>query len=256
VAGLALGYTLTVIVGIIALAGGSSLSHPTPAITITGNVVFDLAFVGVALYFTRLHGRPRAADFGFRRVSPSRAIPAFLLAGGAYYAFSFAYASLFSLKGSEKLPKDLGVDKSTAAAVAATVFVCVIAPIAEEFFFRGFLFGVLRRWRISVAGHQIGVWVAAAVTGILFGLAHTGSAAPQFLIPLAVLGFILCLVRWQTGSLYPCMALHSVNNALAMGINQFHWTVGGILALMAGSLLVIGAVTGPFAAPLRVPAQA
>lgn len=136
------------------------------------------------------------------------------------------------------------------------MFVCVIAPIAEEFFFRGFLFGVLRRWRISVAGHQIGVWVAAAVTGILFGLAHTGSAAPQFLIPLAVLGFILCLVRWQTGSLYPCMALHSVNNALAMGINQFHWTVGGILALMAGSLLVIGAVTGPFAAPLRVPAQA
>jgi membrane protease YdiL (CAAX protease family) len=257
VAGLALGYTLVAIVAIVANGSGASLSHPPPAVTITGNVLFDLAFVAAGLYFTRLQGdRPRAADFGFRRISLRLGVSAFLVAGVAYYALSFAYAAIFNLKGSEKLPKDLGVDKSTVAAVAATVFVCVIAPIAEEFFFRGFLFGVLRRWRVVVAGREIGVWLAAAITAILFGLAHTGSAAPQYLVPLAVLGFILALVRWRTGSLYPCMALHSVNNALAMGINQFRWTVGGVLALIAGSLLVIGAITGPLAAPLRVPARA
>jgi hypothetical protein len=43
------------------------------------------------------------------------------------------------------------------------------------------------------------------------------------------------------------MALHSVNNSLALGINQLHWSGGDIVALMAGSLLVISAVTGPLA---------
>jgi hypothetical protein len=46
------------------------------------------------------------------------------------------------------------------------------------------------------------------------------------------------------------MALHSVNNALAMGVNQFHWNVGLILALMLGAGAVIAAVTGPLS---RVP---
>jgi membrane protease YdiL (CAAX protease family) len=128
------------------------------------------------------------------------------------------------------------------------LFVCVIAPIAEEFFFRGFLFGVLRRMRVRFAGRELGTWVAAVITGIVFGLAHTGSASSQYLLPLGFLGFVLCLVRWKTGSLYPCMALHSINNSLALGLNQLGWTgafeLGG---LIIGSLLVIAALTGPLA---------
>ena len=140
---------------------------------------------------------------------------------------------------------------STAALVGATVFVCVVAPIAEEFFFRGFIFGALRRMRIVVAGREIGTWVAAVLTGILFGLAHTGSASSQYLIPLGFLGFVLCLVRWKTGSLYPCMALHSANNCVALGVNQEHWRAGEIVALAVGSLFVIGLLTGPLSRPAR-----
>jgi membrane protease YdiL (CAAX protease family) len=123
--------------------------------------------------------------------------------------------------------------------------VCVIAPICEEFFFRGFIFGGLRRMRITIAGREVGTWVAAILTGILFGLAHTGSASSQYLIPLGFLGFVLCLVRWRTRSLYPCMALHSVNNSLALGVNQLHWSGLEILGLIAGALAVITTVTGP-----------
>jgi membrane protease YdiL (CAAX protease family) len=159
------------------------------------------------------------------------------------------YASLLNLHGNEKLPKELGLSKSTAALVGAAVFVCVVAPIAEEFFFRGFIFGGLRRMRIVVGGRDIGTWVAAVITAILFGLAHTGSASARYLIPLGFLGFALCVVRWKTRSLYPCMALHSVNNSLALGISQLHWPGGEILALVVGGLLVIGALTGPLATP-------
>jgi membrane protease YdiL (CAAX protease family) len=76
---------------------------------------------------------------------------------------------------------------------------------------------------------------------------HTGSASPQYLVPLGFFGFVLCLVRWRTGSLYPCMALHSVNNSLALGITQLHWSAGEVLGLAAGAVAVIGALTLPLA---------
>jgi uncharacterized protein len=253
-AGFALGIVVSIIVGVGAKAGGSSLSHPSPAVSLIGDVLFDAAFVTAALYFARLGARPRPSDFGFRPVRWQAAVLGVLAAGIGYYLITAIYASLLHFHGNEKLPKELGVSKSTAALIAATIFVCVVAPIAEEFFFRGFIFGALRRMQIEIAGRQLGTWVAAIITGILFGLAHTGSASSRYLIPLGFLGFVLCLLRWRTRSLYPCMALHSINNALALGVSQLHWNAGEIVALIAGSLLVIAALTGPLAG--RTPAIA
>jgi hypothetical protein len=50
------------------------------------------------------------------------------------------------------------------------------------------------------------------------------------------------------------MALHSINNSLALGISQLHWDSAEILALMFGSLLVIFGLTGPLG--WRAPAVA
>lgn len=254
VSGFALGIVVSIIVGVVAQAGGSSLSNPSPAVSLIGDVLFDAAFVMVALYFARVTARIRPSDFGFRTVRWRTAVGGVLAAGIGYYVVTAIYASLLGLHGNEKLPKELGVSSSTVALVGATIFVCVVAPMAEEFFFRGFLFGALRHMHIEVAGRELGTWVAAIITGILFGLAHTGSASSHYLIPLGFLGFVLCLLRWRTRSLYPCMALHSINNSLALGVSQLHWNGGEILALMFGSLLVIFAVTGPLAA--RAPAPA
>ncbi len=247
------GIFATSIVAVVGHSAGSSLSHPTAAVSLTSDLVFDLAFVASALYFSALRGRPRASDFGFTRVSLKRAAGAVALAAFAYYVLTGIYAALFKLHANDKLPSELGAGKSTAALVAAGVFVCVVAPIAEEFFFRGFLFGVLRRsWKVRVAGRDLGTWLAAVVVGIVFGLAHLGSASAVYLVPLGFLGFVLCIVRWKTGSLYPCMALHSINNSLALGINQLHWNAAEILALILGSLLVIGAGTIPLARPVLI----
>ncbi len=245
--GFGLGIVVSVIVEIAAQAGGSSISHPTPAVSLIGDFLFDAAFVAAALYFASFRSSPRPADFGFRAVAWRVAIGGVLAAGISYYVLTAVYASALHLHGNEKLPKELGVGRSTAALVGATIFVCVVAPMAEEFFFRGFIFGALRRMRIVILGQEVGTWVAAVITGILFGLAHTGSASPRYLVPLGFLGFVLCLLRWRTRSLYPCMALHSINNSLALGISQLHWTAGEILALIFGSLCLIGGITGPLA---------
>lgn len=245
VLGFALGVFSSLVVAIIASAGGTPLGHPTPAVSIIGDIMFDLSFVAAAFYLASTQGRPRPADFGFRGTPVRFAVKAFLAAGFGYYALTAVYAAVFQLHGQDKLPSELGADTSTAAMIATGVFVCVIAPIAEEFFFRGFLFGGLRRWKLPPPAAR--PWVAAVITGILFGLAHTGSANAQYLVPLGFLGFVLCLVRWRTASLYPCMALHATNNALALGVNQLHWQVGGIIALMIAANAVIAAATWPLA---------
>lgn len=244
VSGFILGQFAYLVVAVIGQGRHQSLNHPGPAVSIAGNVVYDLSFVAAALYFARLQGRVRAADFGYRRTALGLGAGGFVAGGAAYYVFSALYTLLLHLHSATKLPDQLGANRSTAALVAVAAFVCVIAPICEELFFRGFLFGTLRRLRITIARRSAGTWTAAILTGILFGAAHIGSEPVPQLVQLAFLGFVLCLIRWRTGSLYPCMALHSFNNSLALGVIQ-HWSPGATLALTTGSMLAIGVLTGP-----------
>jgi membrane protease YdiL (CAAX protease family) len=249
--GLGAGFIVTIMVEAIGHAFGSPVDNPTPAVEIISNYLFDLCFVAAALYMAVLRrgivGRDHmgAADFGYRRIPWRVGIGAVVLAAAAYYGLSYVYGLLVTIKGTDKLPSELGVTHSTAAAIGTAVFVCAVAPMCEEFFFRGFLFGVLRQLRVRLFGQEWGTLVAALVVALLFGLAHSGSAKAEYLIPLGMLGFVLCLVRWYTGSLYPCMAIHAINNSVALGVNEMHWGPAPIVGVAVASLAAIALVTGP-----------
>ena len=86
------------------------------------------------------------------------------------------------------------------------------------------------------------MWPAALLTGITFGAIHVGSAPVGYLVPLAALGVLLCLLYVRTGSLYPCIALHCLNNSIAFGVSQ-HWG-WEIPVLLAGSLATIALILG------------
>jgi membrane protease YdiL (CAAX protease family) len=229
---LVLGFGVYAVLSTVVIAAtGSSTAHPSPAANNISNFIFDLSFVGAALYFTTVRG-----------------VTALIAAGAAYYALTLVYSAVFNLHATDKLPSGLGLHQTSWKIVVA-VYVCAMAPMCEEFFFRGFLFGVLRRMRVTIAGREAGPWIAAAIVGVLFGLAHFDSAQPEFLIPLGFLGFVLCIVRWRTGSLYPCMALHSLNNSIALAVNEhLGWGAGGVVAVIVGSLALIALVTGPLSA--------
>lgn len=81
----------------------------------------------------------------------------------------------------------------------------VVTPFAEEVFFRGFVF----RW---MAGHRP-VWLAAGVSSFLFGVAHI---IPSQAIAAALMGLLLCALYRRTGSVWPAIAAHAVNNALGI----------------------------------------
>ena len=98
----------------------------------------------------------------------------------------------------------------TLAVLAACALVCVVAPICEELLFRGFIFRSLVELARPVAG---GADHRARSSALVHGL----SAPAVDLVPLALLGFVLCGdLPAVTGSLYPCIALHVLNNAIAL----------------------------------------
>lgn len=80
----------------------------------------------------------------------------------------------------------------------------VVAPLAEELFFRGLLLQAL--WRGM--GHK---WLAVTGSGILFGLIHL--AQPEVVPALIGMGLVLGYVRLATRSLGACIAIHLLFNA-------------------------------------------
>ena len=82
---------------------------------------------------------------------------------------------------------------------------CLIAPVAEEFFFRGYAFYALEK-------HQ-GLAFAVAASALGFALVHMSIYA---LAPIYVAGVGLALAYHYSGSLVPAIIAHSVNNFIAI----------------------------------------
>jgi hypothetical protein len=228
VLGLVAGLLGGVVVVLIAEGGGAAHTTTlTPGETDAATVIQDLGFVIAAWFLARQVGRVRPAMFGLRTASVRRS--ALIIVGSllAFYALSEVWFSLLGSNGQEKeLVKEIGGNGGTFEVLVACAVTCVVAPICEEFLFRGFVYRSLRNWR--------GVWPAALITGVLFGVVHGLSAPAVDLFPLAFLGIVLCFVYQRTGSLYPCIAMHVLNNAIAFGADE-HWNWRTV-ELAAGAL--------------------
>ena len=213
-----------------------SSGDPPPGVTITGTFFQDGALILSAWLLARLTaGSPSWAQFGLRPVAPLRALRWLVGAWVAFIAFSGIWAAALSIKENDDLPQELGADDSSTALFFVAVLVCVAAPIAEELFFRGFCFTALRRW-IGVAG-------GAIATGVIFGLIHAGSADAVFLVPLAFFGIGLCLLYHYSGSLYPSIALHAMNNAISFAATKsLPWFEAAVIVLACtGAAIAVAA---------------
>jgi len=102
----------------------------------------------------------------------------------------------------------------TPGLIVVLVLVAIAAPIAEELFFRGFLFGLYRRRQPR--------WLAYVVSVAAFGIAHVMPTRmnPQqalgLVIAIVLLGTILTWTYDHTGSLYPGMLAHAINNSVGV----------------------------------------
>ncbi len=100
------------------------------------------------------------------------------------------------------IPDESGLYPSFADTFGYFLSVCVLPPLAEEFVFRGVIFGSLRRFGLSYA---------AFASALLFGLAHGSFAS---FVYAGVLGLGLAVLYEKTGTLWACVGVHFLNNTL------------------------------------------
>jgi CAAX protease family protein len=221
--------------GIVWAALGVDDPSESPGAIVAGTVLLDGSLVGAALLFASFVRRPRGWHFGLRRTKFWPAVGWAALGLVTFYVFAAAYTAVLNPHVEQSVAKDLGADQSTFGLVVAGVMIICVAPFAEEFFFRGFFYGALRT--------KFSVVVAALIDGLLFGAIHFEGGTDGLLIvpPLAVLGFIFCLVYERTRSLYTVVALHSINNSIAYAAQAD----GGAVSAVLGPLVVLACAFGP-----------
>jgi uncharacterized protein len=230
------GFAITLLVSVIAfgIAGVGPDEDMPPALVIVLTLVQNLVLCATAIFFASRTARPRPWHFGLRRAPFWRTFGWAAAGVGAYLAFVTLYAALLSPEGDQSVTEDLGADEGTLALVAAGFVVIIVAPVAEEFFFRGFFYRALRS--------RLGVLSAAAIDGLVFGLIHySGSETLELLPLLGGLGFMFCLVYERTGTLYTVIALHALNNTVAYAAAADAVTV----SLVLGSLMLAGCMVAP-----------
>lgn len=102
--------------------------------------------------------------------------------------------------------QDVGFDNLAGRSeyILAFITLIILAPLAEEFLFRGYLYGRIRS--------LIGLVPAVILTSLLFGAAHMqwNLAVDTF-----ALSLILCSLREITGSIWAGVLLHMLKNGVA-----------------------------------------
>lgn len=91
-----------------------------------------------------------------------------------------------------------------------SISACLVAPVGEECFFRGFLYNILKG--------KTGAVAAALCSSLYFGAIH--GALVQF-IPLALFGLVQCHLYERFRTLLVPMIFHSLFNALSLSLVFF-----------------------------------
>jgi membrane protease YdiL (CAAX protease family) len=187
-------------------------------------------------------GRAGPAELGLRRVHRlGRALGLALLVYLGFLAAQYALVLIFGNPPDQELVKDIKHESSTAVLAGFAVMTCLVAPVAEEIFFRGFMFRVFH----AKLGPAWGTLLAA----VIFGLVHAPNPVLG-LIALAVLGAGLCLLYLRVQSIIPGMALHALNNSITFAITtKLHeaalagLVVGSVGLVLAGATAVSARAT-------------
>lgn len=144
-----------------------------------------------------------AGDVG---VAALGAIAMLILANGT----AALLESLLHVKHQQDVVKLFENVRDPQTKVLIATFAVVVGPIAEEMLFRVFVFNAGRRY--------LGFWGGAAISGVLFGLAH---GDPVFVLPLALGGIVLCGVYARTNNAWSSMITHGLFNAVSVGLLFF-----------------------------------
>jgi len=174
------------------------------------NLVFTLAVVLFIVAFLRFRGFDLSSLGGFFKISFLR-----ILSTGTILLF-FAYSLIFvselitqrlfgSGSSKQNIVELFSGSRTIEQRIMIIVFAVAIAPVVEEFLFRFFLYGVLKRY--------FGRFFGMTMNALLFAAAHTH--LPSF-VPLFILGSCFTIAYEWSGSILVSMTMHALFNSLSL----------------------------------------
>ncbi len=195
-------------------AAGNALPAPPRVLgdVVTARIAWSYAIVsaglfgGAAVVATRRRPRAFAGATGLGRFDvdrlwlPGAAVAVLYLAAGAYARGVEAAGIEALIPDATRLDATL---RDTPALVLYGLTTVVAAPIGEELFYRGLVFGGLAAW---------GFVPAAVVSSALFALSHLDAGS---IIPFTALGMTMAWLYWRSGSLWDAIAFHVLFNLLS-----------------------------------------
>ena len=204
----ALFFVTTAIVGPFYAAFGENSTETLTANSIA-NLVWNAVMIASVLWFAR-RGGGSARDVGLT-LPEGRGSPWPRILGMAATTFVIMYIiivvygvaidalGLNFLQPSQQVPDEFY--NSNVALAVLGIAIVIGAPIAEEIFFRGFLFGGTRP--------LVGALPAAVITGFIFSLAHYNLG---LILPFTAIGAVLALSYQRSGTLFVPMGAHFLFN--------------------------------------------
>lgn len=194
-------------------AAQTCLNHRDLLLALTTGVN-ELALLVTVLLWVRYVHKQRARALGFKDFTPANvgigvAIGlAGLFVAGIISLVQSAIIQSFTHKTVEA-PKQISLQHNpqTISLVIIAVSVVLLAPLAEEAFFRGFIFRRLaQRYRVAIA---------VAVSAAIFGLAHL---IPLIMLPIFGLGVLLATIVRARKSIVPSILAHMTFNGIQIAI--------------------------------------
>jgi membrane protease YdiL (CAAX protease family) len=223
---LAVGSAITLIAGIVgALRGGGGLAAIIPMgrhwlgqsdMTAAAVIVTLLISASVIVHFARrwwperwTEGAPPGLGF---TSTPHIAFYVAALAAGVMMPIVGGMLTQWLAQGHEVSQdiKQLGANTSMALRLPLAVLVISLGPLVEELLFRGVL--------LSAVARYTGNGMAIVLSALLFACVHLPDLSfLWYALPnLALLGLILGWLRVQSGSIWPAVVAHGMNNLLAV----------------------------------------
>lgn len=142
----------------------------------------------------------------------------YLLILGTGVVNSLLLAAL-AMAGLDFAPQTLSIPDGTASVILYFVYVCILPPLLEEIFVRGYILNLFR---------PLGTTFAVVVSSVCFSLMH--SSLENFLLYF-VCGIILARVYITFDSIFASMFVHFLNNTMSFFILYFQQRVNAVSAL-------------------------
>lgn len=185
--------------------------------------VSGLLAIGVILLFYRIRRKKLGDALWLRRVEGPGLLSGAALAPALYLAVTVAMMALPEAWLDSYAEASSGV---SGGGVIGIVAVVLVAPVVEEFIFRGL---IMTRLAQAMPG-----WLAAALSAAIFGLCH---GHPVWFAYTFVLGVLFGLMDLRLGSIWPSILAHMVFN----GVGQILDLLPEDDVVIMGAYLVLAA---------------